>query len=73
MAVARDAVDSALESLRIVENQYREGLATMVELLDTQAAATRAQGDLVQARHDFRVGQARLIFTGGTIHSELSR
>jgi len=63
--VARDAVDAARASLRIVSNQYREGLATMVDLLDVQAAATRAEGDLVQARHDYRVDLARLAHAAG--------
>lgn len=62
--VASDAVAAAREGLRIVTNQYREGLASMVDLLDTQAAATMAEGNLVQARHDLQVGLARLEFAG---------
>lgn len=62
--VARAAVDAARESLRIVTNQYREGLASMVDLLDTQAAATQAEGNLAQAEHDYRVGLARLRYAG---------
>lgn len=62
--VARDAVKAAREGLRIVSNQYREGLAGMVDLLDTQAAATMAEGNLVQALHDYRVGLANLEFFG---------
>jgi outer membrane protein len=64
VAVAESAVTSALEGLRIVTNQYREGLASMVDLLDTQAAATMAEGNLVQARHDLLVGVANLEFSG---------
>ncbi|MBU1675229.1 TolC family protein, partial [bacterium] len=52
------------ESLRIVTDMYREGLASMVDLLDVQAAATMTEGNLVQARHDHRVSGARLAFTG---------
>jgi len=62
--VARGAVEAAREGLRIVTNQYREGLASMVNLLDTQAAATMAEGNLVQARHDYQVGLASLEFAG---------
>ncbi len=60
--VAREAVEAAREGLRIVTNQYREGLASMVDLLDTQAAATMAEGNLVQALHDYHVGRANLEF-----------
>jgi outer membrane protein TolC len=64
VAVARDAVDAAREGLRIVSNQYAEGLASMVDLLDIQAAAIMAEGNLVQALHDFRVGLANLEYAG---------
>jgi outer membrane protein len=62
--VARGAVDAAREGLRIVTNQYREGLASMVNLLDTQAAAIMAEGNLVQALHDYQVGMANLEYSG---------
>jgi len=62
--VAREAVDAARTGLKIVSNQYREGLASMVNLLDTQAYATQAEGNLVQALHDFSVGLANLEFAG---------
>ncbi len=65
--VAQDAVEAARESLRIVTNQYREGLATMVDLLDTQAATTMTEGSLVQALHDYNVGLARLRYAGVTL------
>ena len=64
LQVAQDAVASARESLRIVTDMYREGLASMVDLLDVQAAATAAEGNLVQARHDVNVGEATLIYAG---------
>ncbi len=65
VAVAESAVEAARASLRIVSNQYREGLASMIDLIDVQTAATRAEGDLVQARHDHRVDVARLAHATG--------
>jgi outer membrane protein len=65
--VARRAVVSARESLRILDSQYREGIASMVDLLDTQAAATQAEGNLVQAMHDYHVSLARVEFTGAPV------
>lgn len=67
VSVARDAVAAAREGLRIVENQYREGLASMVDLLDVQAAATMAEGDLVQARYDYMVSLAELRYSAGAV------
>ncbi len=65
VAVAEGAVTAARASLRIVTNQYREGLASMTDLLDVQAAAIKAEGDLVQALHDERVDHARLNHAAG--------
>jgi outer membrane protein TolC len=64
LGVAADAVVSARESLRIVDEMYREGLASMIDLLDVQAMATQAEGALVQARHDLRVSEAGMIYAG---------
>jgi len=69
VVVARGAVDAAHEGLRIVTNQYREGLASMVNLLDTQAAAIMAEGNLVQALHDYNVGLANLEYTGAKLRT----
>jgi outer membrane protein TolC len=71
LSVARDAVAAARESLRIVSNMYREGLASMVDLLDVQAMATMSEGNLVQARHDVRVSEARTIYAGARSAGEV--
>lgn len=70
LAVARDAVGAARESLRIVGDQYGEGLATMADLLDVQAAEIAASGGLAQAQHDFHVSQARYEYAAGIPTSE---
>jgi len=64
LRVAADAVDAAREGLRIVTNMYREGLVSMVDLLDVQAQATMAEGNLIQARHDHNVSAAKVEFAG---------
>lgn len=64
--VARAAREQALESLRIVENQYREGLASITDLLDTEAAATGAGLNLSAALFEYNVSLAGLsLATGG--------
>jgi outer membrane protein len=66
VGVARSAVEQARESLRIVENQYAEGLATITDLLDTELAATNSELSLTQALFDYNVSLARLsLVTGG--------
>mgnify|MGYP006294653015 CR=1 FL=1 len=57
---ARRAVELARESLRIVEDRYKEGLTTMVELLDAETSLTRARTRRVAARRDVLTSQATL-------------
>ncbi|MGD8328939.1 MAG: TolC family protein, partial [Acidobacteriota bacterium] len=57
---AETAVELARENLRLVENRYREGLSTSVELLDAQTQLTTAQTRVVAARRDLMLGRAAL-------------
>jgi outer membrane protein TolC len=57
---AEAAIELARENLRIVENRYREGMSTSVELLDAQTARTMAQTRAVAARRDLMLGSAQL-------------
>ncbi len=70
LAVARDAVGAARESLRIVSDQYGEGLASMTDLLDVQTAEIAASGGLAQANHDYNVSLARLEYAAGSPQPE---
>ncbi len=66
VGVARSAVEQARESLRIVENQYTGGLATITDLLDTELAATGSELSLTRALYEYNVALARLsLVTGG--------
>lgn len=67
VAVARDAVTHAEESLRIVRDRYDAGLTTIVELLDSETALTAARTNLIRTLYDAKVGQARLDLSLGTL------
>lgn len=67
ISVARTAVDQAAEMLRIVRNRYRNGLVTIVALLDAEVALQKAHTDLFRRLHDYRVSSARLALAAGTI------
>ncbi len=57
---ARGAAGLARESLRMVEDRYREGLAPLVELLDAETARTRARAREVEALRDLVVASSAL-------------
>lgn len=67
IAVARQAVAQAEESLRIVRDRYETGLTTIVNLLGTEAALTEARASVTRALHDANVGAASLQLALGTI------
>jgi outer membrane protein TolC len=67
VAVAKDAVTQAEESLRIVQDRYDAGLTTIVELLDSETALTAARTNLTRTVYDATVGQARLDLSLGTL------
>jgi outer membrane protein TolC len=70
LVVASEAVGAAREGLRIVSDQYGEGLASMTDLLDVQTAEIAAAGGLAQAHHDYNVSLARLEYAAGSPQPE---
>lgn len=67
VAVAKEAVAHAEESLRIVQDRYDNGLTTIVELLDSETALTAARTNLTRTLYEATVGQARLDLSLGTL------
>jgi outer membrane protein TolC len=73
IAVARQAVTHAEESLRIVRDRYETGLTTIVTLLSAEAALTETRASVTRALHDANVGAAHLDLTLGTITKDSFR
>ncbi len=67
IAVARDAVAQAEESLRIVKDRYDAGLTTIVELLDSETALTAARTNVTRTLFDATVSLARLELSLGSL------
>jgi outer membrane protein len=64
---ARRSVTLARRSMSIVEDRYKEGLTTLVELLDAETGLTRARVREVAARRDLLHAQTMLDLAGGRI------
>ena len=58
--IARVTVAAAEEDLRMQRERYRLGTSTIVELLTSQSALSKAQADLVQARFNYLVSRAKI-------------
>ncbi len=70
IATARAAVAAAQESLRIFQNRYGAGLATVTDLLRTETALLETQARELAAVHDQRVAATLLQLAAGTLSAE---
>ncbi|ADY73136.1 outer membrane efflux protein [Desulfurobacterium thermolithotrophum DSM 11699] len=65
--LAEEAIKEAQESLRIVEKRYKNGLATISELLDTQTALNQARSNYVAALSAYRRAVAEIYYAEGIL------
>ncbi len=71
--IARRAVDLAREDLRVVEERYRIGSATILDLQASQVALAEAEIDVVRSRQSLGVAVASLEAVLGSALSEVGR
>jgi outer membrane protein TolC len=64
-ATARASLDAAMETLRIVERRFEQGLARMIDLLDAETALREAEVRELVARYDATLAAYRLNFATG--------
>lgn len=60
ITIARDNVAAATEDLRVQNERYRVGAATILDLLTSQTALTTAEVNLVQARFNYLIARAQV-------------
>jgi outer membrane protein TolC len=65
--LAKAALKSAQESLRIVEKRYRNGVANITELLDTQTALNQARSNFIAALSNYLTSVAKIYYATGTL------
>jgi outer membrane protein TolC len=68
--VTRAAVAEAEESLRITQNRYASGMATVTDLLRNETAALESRTRYLAAAHDQRVAAAMLEFAAGRLTAD---
>src|SRR5216117_1447808 len=60
LAITVSNVAATTEDLRVQQERYRVGAATILDLLTSQASLTQAQVNLVQSRFNFVIARAQL-------------
>jgi len=67
LEVVKDATSQAAESLRITQNRYEAGLATVTDLLSVETAKTTAEKNALNAIFDYRLSYAALELATGEL------
>jgi outer membrane protein len=65
ITIARENMAAATEDVRVQNERYRVGAATILDLLTSQAALTQAEVNVVQTQFDYLVARAQLEATVG--------
>jgi outer membrane protein len=65
--VSRQAQSQAEESLRIIQNRYEAGLATITDLLQVETGQTTAQKNYLNALFDYRLSYTALELATGEL------
>ena len=66
MGLAEQTVELSREDLRVSQERYRLGLATILDLQTAQITLLQAEVDLIRAQFDYQLGLARLEALLGT-------
>ena len=70
VATAQASMEQSAESLRILQNRYKAGLATMTDLLRAEDAQRQSQNDYWRAVYGNTVAYAALMYSTGTLTPE---
>jgi outer membrane protein TolC len=68
--VTRAATSQAEESVRILQNRYQAGLASITDLLRAESALTSVRKNFLNARFDYRLGFAALELATGELAAD---
>ena len=66
LRLAEESVELAREDLRVIQQRYRLGVATILDLQDRQIALAQAETDVIRRKFDYQVAVARLESILGT-------
>ena len=65
METTKDLLASATESEQVALGRYREGVGSLLDLLNAQSALAAARAQEIAARADWLVAAARLTYSSG--------
>ena len=70
--INQDVVSSAEEDLKVAQERYSIGSATILEVLDAQVSVVRARSSLIRTKYDAYIQQANLKALLGTLDKAIN-
>jgi outer membrane protein TolC len=67
IATSRDLIEAARANADVAQGRYKEGVGSIIDLLNAQAALELAQAESIRARADYLVSLARLARASGRL------
>ena len=67
IAVLEKSATQANENFRVINNKYNNGLATITELLDADAAQVTANVNVINAKADAALAYRKLLQSAGVV------
>jgi outer membrane protein len=64
--LAEEQVKTAQEALQLARQRYKLGLASVVEVTQSEVAVTAAQTRLAEAQYDYKIAEVNLAYATGT-------
>jgi outer membrane protein TolC len=71
LELAKSAVETSEEGIRLVRERYESSLSPLVDLLDAQLMLDNARTNLVAKENEHRTAVVTLLFESGTLLSDL--
>jgi len=71
MELAKSAVETSLEGMRLVRKRYESSISSLVDLLDSQLMLDNARANLVSKENEYHTAAMTLLYESGTLLSEL--
>jgi len=72
-AVAKNALEDAEETVRLLSKRFENSMAIMIELLDAQSVLNQTRNELVESEANYALAKGYVYFTAGTFLKEMTK
>lgn len=71
--VAKNALQDAEETVRLLTKRFENSMAIMIELLDAQTVLNQTRNELVESEANYSLAKGYVYFTAGTFLKEITK